>query len=132
MSCYAQVNPVRYLILVVPLVLVACGSDPTFTEVQAQVFTPSCAAFSSCHSGSAPAGGLNLVAPAYEQLVGKGSTAAAGKILVVAGSPDTSYLVDKLRKRPGIEGDQMPNTAPIEEERIQLVEDWIAAGAKND
>lgn len=119
-------------ILVLPLILAACGSDPKLSEVEAQVFTPSCAAFSTCHSGGSPAGGLNLTAPTYAKLVGVASTAAPGKVLVVAGDPATSYLIDKLRKRPGIVGDQMPNTAPIEEERIQLVEEWIAAGAKND
>lgn len=114
----------------------ACGgeeaTDPTLSQVEQQVFAASCA-FSSCHQGAAAAGGLNLEGSTHAKLVGVDSTQVAGRKLVVAGNPDASYLMDKLRGTNLAENTvQMPPGMPLEAERIELVRAWIAAGAQND
>ncbi len=69
------------------------ASGATFSDIQASVFTPSCAT-STCHAGGAPAAGLNLeAANSYTMLVGIQSGQDPGFVRVLAGSPDNSYLV---------------------------------------
>lgn len=106
--------------------------DPTFSNVQDAVFTPSCA-FSSCHGAGAGAGGLDLNAgSSYDALVDVASTGAPDQTLVIPGDPDGSYLMLKLDGDPSITGDEMPPGASLESERLELVRAWIAAGAPAD
>ena len=113
-------------------VLVSCGGPPpTFTRVQAEVFDKSCN-FSSCHSGAGN-NGLNLEKPSHAKLVNKDTVGVTGKKLVVPGKPDESYLYEKITKDTPQAGARMPNTGdPLEADRIQLVREWIAAGAENN
>jgi hypothetical protein len=105
--------------------------EPTLANVQAEVFEKSCG-FSSCHSGSG-AGGLSFDEEvSYGELVDVPSTGAPGEILVVPGDADASYLVWKLEEREGITGDPMPQSAPLPDDKIQLIIDWINAGAKKE
>lgn len=116
--------------------LVACADkggdtapslEPTFTNVQGEVLVASCA-FSTCHGSGT--GGLTLedgMDPS--SLVGVESVGSPGAILVVAGDPDASYLVQKLEGASGIVGDAMPPGGALEADRLQLVRDWIEAGA---
>ena len=120
------------------LILLACdGKDttaegpPTLTQVQDEVFTLSCA-FAACHA--AP-GASQLVLEAgqtHAEVVDVDSVDNPGNILVVPGDSEASYLVAKLRGEDGIVGDQMPVGAPLEAERLQLVIDWIDAGAADN
>jgi hypothetical protein len=56
----------------------------------------------------------------------------SGKTRVVAGDPDASLLVEKLKGAPSC-GDRMPRTGDlISVEHRALVEQWIRLGAKND
>jgi hypothetical protein len=71
--------------------------------LQEKVFTPSCAAFSSCHKGSAPsAGGLNLEdGMTQTNLVGVPSKLDSNLNLVEAGDPMASYLMVILGQYDG-------------------------------
>ena len=117
------------------LALTACADkggdtgviEPTFTNVSAEVLVASCA-FSSCHGSGT--GGLTLkdsTTPA--DLVDVESTALPGAFLVIAGDADASYLVQKLEAADGIVGTEMPPGGTLEADRLQLVRDWIDAGA---
>lgn len=111
--------------------LTACSATPTLTDVQAEVFTPSCA-FSSCH-GSVAGGGLNLEeGNAWAELVDVGSEDAPGHTRVVPGDADSSYLMAKLQGDADIEGDPMPPSGGLTDAQIQSVRDWINAGALDD
>lgn len=110
------------------------GDDPppTFTELRERVFTPSCT-FLACHSGASPAGGLGLdTDTAHTALVDAMAMGVPGRIRVVAGDPDGSYLIEKLTATMPAAGDPMPPTAPLEAGRIELVRAWIEAGAADD
>ncbi len=125
----------RRLFLTV-LVLSGCGGGPpTFSRVQSEVFNKSCL-FAGCHSGSAAAGSLNLDGPAFAKMVNvkaKGDPAVTDLTLVVPGDPTASYLYQKLSQPKPKAGAQMPNNGdPLDSARLQLVRDWIAAGAPND
>lgn len=119
--------------LLIALSLSACGGgkvDPTFTNVRDEVLLPTCG-FSTCHG--AGTGGLTLdEAGAYDALVDVDSTGSPGNTLVIPGDPDNSYLVRKLEGGPDIAGDQMPPGGQIADDQLQLVRDWIEAGAQDD
>lgn len=54
----------------------------------------------------------------------------AGLLRVDPGHPDNSFLVIKLAGPPPIEGGQMPLGKPaLSDAQMQLVRDWISAGA---
>lgn len=99
--------------------------------LQDNVFTPSCAAFSSCHMGAASlAEGLNLEAGMTEaNLVGVASTQVSSLELVAPGDPDNSYLIIKLGRGnfpPGAETTTMPLGNPLLcDEKIDAVVRWI-------
>jgi hypothetical protein len=108
-------------------------SDLAF--IQAKIFTPGCAAFTSCHMGSAiGAGGLNLE-PGMSRaaLLNKASAIDATKSLVKAGDPANSYLMVITGKYAGIISPRvgtMPSNNPLLcAEKLDAMERWIAAGA---
>ncbi len=109
----------------------AAHSD--FAWVRDNVFAISCGAFTSCHEGSGPAGGLDLTAAlAYQNLVNVVSTSFPDWIRVVPGDPDHSYILVKLGGIPGPLGDGglMPLNNPLLcQPEIDAVRRWIAAGA---
>lgn len=107
-------------------------SSATFTRVQTEVFSVSCA-LSGCHAGSAPQAGMNLSAEvAYQNIVGVPSTERTDLKRIEPGDPDRSYLVKKLRGDPDISGSRMPLTGSISGEARQLVIDWVRRGAPRD
>ena len=113
------------------LMLTACGAPATIKTVQSEVFDKSCA-FSSCHKGASPAGGLNLENVTAAKLANVKATGAPSLTLVVPGKPDESYLIEKLTRAAPAAGVQMPqNGDALTAERLALVRDWIAAGAKD-
>jgi hypothetical protein len=129
---------------VTPLLLLAalgCDGDattdsatpaaPTLTEVQAEVFGPSCA-FSTCHAAPGASGLVLEDGQSHAELVDVPSADAAGRTLVVPGDSEGSYLVAKLRGDPGITGFRMPTGDALDDARLQLVIDWIDAGALDD
>ncbi len=136
----------KFLIPFTLAALAGCGGETTsdfepvvpearFASIYAEVLSPSCASFASCHSSVGKAGGCDLSPmKAYGALVGTESVQAPGKTLVVAGDPDASFLVAKLRGHlEEGEGDRMPlGNPPLSEAQILAIEAWIAAGALND
>ena len=115
----------------------ACdGVASTFDEIQKLIFTPTSCARSTCHDVQQEPHDLSLApGEAYANLVGVVAhnpvAAAAGTLRVAPADPAHSFLVQKLRGllAPG-EGARMPyGLKPLPAAAIELVEEWIAAGA---
>lgn len=107
------------------------GGAPTMTELSAEVFQPTCALV-SCHAaGSQATSGLELVeGNEWEALVNVVSPTVSTATFVVPGDPATSYLVAKLEDAVGITGSPMPPPfGGLEAAKIQMIKDWITAGA---
>lgn len=108
--------------------------DPTatFSRVQNEIFTPTCAAI-GCHDTLGHQQGL-VLAPgkAYANVVGVGSTEMPSLQRVVPKDPANSYLYRKITGA-GISGDRMPQGGPyLTDAQAKLVRDWILRGAPND
>ena len=109
----------------------------TFTQVYA-MFMTNCSG-STCHINASRTGdGLSMAdkMTAFMNLVGVNSVSCNGEKRVVAGDPDKSELVHTLdRTRIGscTRTPQMPDNKPkLAQPNIDLVVNWIMAGAKND
>jgi hypothetical protein len=113
--------------LVTPIVI-----GPTLDQIQAVIFSPTCATV-GCHSGGAPAAALNLsdADTSHLNLVGVPTTQLGGAgIRVIVMDPDNSYLIQKLENAAGIEFAQMPlGRPPLAQSDIDQIRDWITAGA---
>jgi hypothetical protein len=139
----------RKALLVIALFLTACGklaelpTDPgaggqpidptaTFTRVQNEIFTPTCAAL-GCHDRLAKQENQQLTTGvAYSQTVGHPSAEMPSLLRVAPGDPANSYLYRKITGA-GITGDRMPQGGPfLTDAQINLVRDWIRRGAPND
>ena len=113
----------------------ACDVEPTITSIATNYFERSCN-FSSCHDGSTKAGGLDLTpGAAYDSLVNVNAVhpGASGKVLVMPGDPDTSFIVQKVEGPGAGEGGIMPLNAaePVDPDcSIKRLREWIADGAK--
>lgn len=112
------------------------GVTSTFDELQRHVFTSTSCARSTCHNAAQGQHDLSLApGEAYASLVGvppvNPVAFAAGKLRVDPGNVANSFIVDKLRGHLVTgEGVRMPyGLRPLHEPTIQLVEQWIAAGA---
>jgi hypothetical protein len=115
--------------------------QPTFSSIQAEIFETTDSAgrvaCTTCHTstGRTPAGGLNLNHDvAYAQLVNRSTTLPAGRIRVIPGDSDGSYLVAKLEGSANITGRRMPNNGPpyLTDGQILVIKRWIETGAPND
>lgn len=113
------------------------GGDPidptaTFSRVQAEVFTPSCA-FVGCHDPIGQSAGLVLTAGrAYENVVMRPSTQMPQLSRIAPNDPAGSYLYRKITGA-GITGARMPlSRPPLSDAQLLLVRDWIRRGAPND
>jgi hypothetical protein len=115
------------------LVLVACKPDVvTFTQVQDDIFTNSCA-FSSCHSDGGGAQGLSLAeGSAYAAIVGVPSTLSMTMNLIEPGDHENSFLWQKCANAEGIVGEPMPQSSGLDADRLAALEAWIDNGALND
>jgi hypothetical protein len=101
------------------------GADACDAATVATIFAQTCVK-AGCHDANAPAGGLDLsVADLEARLVGVASGTCAGEVLVVAGDPDASFLVEKLSAQPDC-GLPMPVGAPLPGEQIECVRDWVS------
>ena len=135
-------------LLIVLLFLTACGelstpTDPgsggepidptaTFTRVQNEVFTPTCAVV-GCHHPVGQQSGLILTAGnAYGNVVGVTSVENPALKRIAPGDPASSYLYRKITGS-GITGDRMPQAGPpLSDAQLKLIRDWIRRGAPND
>lgn len=109
------------------------GTAFTFSRIQGEIFTPTCAK-AGCHDAATASNGLVLEAGrSYDLLVNRPAL-GAGLDRVEPGDPERSYLIHKLRGDPTIAGLRMPADGPpyLTPEQIQGIAGWIRAGAAND
>lgn len=103
---------------------------PNFSEIQAAVFTPSCAT-ANCHSGGNPPASLNLeAANSFAMLVGIASEQDGALQRVNPGNPEVSYLIRKLEGSGS--GQQMPPNNALPQADIDIIRQWITDGAIDD
>ncbi len=110
------------------------GPDPaaTFTRVQAEVLSVSCA-LAGCHAGAAPQAGLDLSPTAsYANLVRVSAVQRPELARVEPFNPDRSYAVLKLRGDPAIVGARMPLGGAVTRAQLDLAVDWVRRGAPRD
>src|SRR5262249_14085357 len=110
----------------------------TFERLQTQVFNVSCSS-DSCHSNVGRAGDLVLQEGySWDALVNQKPSnpvaAAHGWMRVMPGNPAMSLLMAKVSGNlQAGEGLSMPyNSAPLTAETINVIDDWIKAGAPKD
>ncbi|MGD8859880.1 MAG: hypothetical protein PVI30_07700 [Myxococcales bacterium] len=126
----------------------AAGGDATaatWTAVWENVIVATgCNGGPLCHGGLA--GGMLVMLDkesAYEALVnqpaeginltGMGTNCADTDLVrVVPGDPDNSLLVQKVENPMPACGGEMPPNGMLAADQIQLIRDWVAAGAMND
>jgi hypothetical protein len=139
----------RKTLLASCLLLVSCGQlaelptapggpgepiDPTatFTRVQSEIFSPTCAQL-GCHDVIGHQEGQILSAGrAYASIVGVSSTQMPALRRIAPGDLANSYLYRKITGS-GITGDRMPQgEPPLSAAHIRLIRDWIRRGAPND
>lgn len=104
---------------------------PTMTNVQADIFDKLC----GCHAGGQ--GGLTLPIgdkdASHAALINIKAIGDPTKTLVVPGDSANSYLWQKCAGSDGIKGDPMPlGSGTLQDPELQLLADWIDAGAMND
>ncbi len=137
-------NPLKRLafILAAAISIAACGdahttpqASPTntFTRIQVEIFTPSCA-LGGCHDTVTHQAKLDLTAGnAYAQIFLIDSTELPPLKRVVPSDPNNSYLLQKINGTTSIVGARMPlGAAPLNGDQINLVRDWILSGAPNN
>lgn len=114
-----------------------CDVQPTLSSLASKYFASSCV-FSGCHDARSNEGNLDMEAEdLHAELVGveadDDNARARGKVLVVPGDPDGSFIVQKVEGRmERDEGKWMPEGTdePIDPEcRIKMLRQWIADGA---
>jgi hypothetical protein len=109
------------------------GETATFTAVQQQIFSQSCA-FSGCHGGDSPAEGMSLLAgDSFDNIVNVRSSQRGSLDRIEPSDPDNSYLYLKVIGDSSISGSRMPRGgAALSQHLIDLLRDWIERGAPND
>ncbi|MEE2776902.1 MAG: hypothetical protein VYE73_09100 [Acidobacteriota bacterium] len=105
----------------------------TFTQIQSQVFTATCA-LAGCHNAGSQRAGLNLSAGAsFGELVGVASSQRPALNRVQPNQPDNSYLIKKLRGDSDIQGSRMPSGAGgLSQTTMDRIIAWINEGAPNN
>ncbi len=113
--------------------VVAAPPPPaTLTDVQTQIFTPSCA-LSGCHTGASPAQGMDLSdGQAFSNIVGVPSAQNASLDRIEPGDPDNSYLVQKVEGTASGGGRMPLGQPPLSNDLIQLLRSWVADGAQDN
>jgi hypothetical protein len=103
-----------------------------------RIIAPNC---TGCHGdvGSPDAGTLYMSSKgqAYSLLVNVpaagNACAGGGRIRVIPGNPDGSLLINKVSRPQPVCGTTMPPpSGPLGASDVQLIRDWILAGAPND
>ena len=102
---------------------------PTFTQVQ-EIFTANCL---PCHGNLSLSGGLGLQAPqTFSNIVNVPSSQVPSLSRIEPNDPEESYIIDKLEGTQAV-GGQMPlGQSPLPAPTIQLIRDWITAGAPDN
>ena len=138
-------NRLRRLTPLLVVLAAACGTrksptepadapDPsaTFSRVQSQIFTPSCA-LSGCHAGSAPKRGMDLSAGAAYSMIVRVASVESTRLRIAPGDPAGSYMVSKIQGDSTISGGRMPFGGPyLPPDKEKPLVDWVRRGAPND
>lgn len=105
----------------------------TLTELQTDIFTPTCDKF-GCHNADSARAGLVLAAGmSFAELVNEPSSQQPAFDRVEPGDPENSYLVKKLRGDADITADRMPEGGPfLTDAQIARVISWIEHGAEDN
>jgi len=105
----------------------------TFTRVQNEIFNTSCA-LSGCHNAGSAQAGQNLSqGAAYNNIVNVPSTEQPSKDRIEPSDLENSYMWLKVTGDSSISGGRMPLGRPaLSQDRLDLLRDWILAGALND
>jgi hypothetical protein len=113
--------------------LPSCVQSTTFSTLQNDFLTPSCAR-SSCHTAAAARAGLVLEAgQAYDNLVNVPSTQVPSLNRVTPNDPEASYLIKKLRGDSDISGERMPpDSSFLSDEELGKFIQWIDSGAPDN
>jgi|GEM_PF-643072 len=110
-----------------------CPKDPkatvAFSKIQESILEPSCV---SCHNTKDPQGQLDISkGKAWAAMVNKKSVSYNGKIMVVPGKPEQSYLIAKITAHGDRKGARMPTTGDyLWACQIDMIKAWIQQGAK--
>jgi hypothetical protein len=124
-------------LLVLGAAVASCGGDDetvAYSQVQAVWGKYGC---TGCHPGVNPSLDLRE-GRSYDALVGIQALEDPSLVRVVAGDPERSFLYLKLGGAPPVAdipaiGTRMPpRAAPIADEDLELVRDWIEQGAKDE
>lgn len=116
------------------------ASAPTLTEIQNEIFSPSCA-ISGCHDAATAQSGLRLTSGnSFSQIVNVNSVRVPSLKRVATGGGDTavssSFLINKMENTQGSVGDAtgqvMPTSGKLSQDKIDKVKAWIRAGAQNN
>jgi len=113
------------------------GSEPldpsaTFTRVQTEVFTQTCA-LAGCHDTFGREAGLVLLpGQAHANVVNRASTQIPSMVRIRPGESAQSYLYLKITGDPRIVGTKMPQGGTLSTAQVNLVRQWIRRGAPND
>ncbi len=109
------------------------GTPTTLSQIQAQVFSPSCARV-GCHDTASGQVGLVLVAGlARANIVDVPSSQQPMLSRVAPGNAEASYLVRKVRGDVSITGARMPISAvPLSPAQIDGIIQWINDGAPDN
>ena len=118
------------------VVTVQNAAPVTLTQIQAQVFGPTCSV-SGCHSGGGAAlpGVMNLTSAqaSFDNLVNVPSLQMGAIDRIEPGEPDNSYLIRKIEGTAGIAGARMPFGGPfLDPATINMIRQWVSDGALNN
>jgi hypothetical protein len=100
----------------------------TLDEIQAGIFSPTCAT-AGCHTGANPSAGLDLSDADTSHMALVDMPSSQGTLLVAPTLPDESYLVHKIEGTQAA-GQRMPlGAAPLSQAEIAAIRQWITTGA---
>jgi hypothetical protein len=103
--------------------------DGGVVEKDAEMILAESCGTSGCHDATPQAqAGLDLISPNVESRVVDVNAVGLGcenSILVVAGDPDASYLLDKVLDLPSICGLEMPLVGTLTPNEIAVLREWI-------
>jgi CHRD domain len=127
-----QVVPVPESFLADP----TSAAEISFAKEIQPIFAANCA-LAGCHAGNSPQQGMNLAAgQAFANIVGVKSKEAPDLNRVQPGDPQKSYLWHKINGTQGTvggSGARMPLAkAPLPDDQLAKIRQWIEQGAKNN
>ncbi|MDP6935729.1 MAG: hypothetical protein QGG40_22605, partial [Myxococcota bacterium] len=104
------------------------ATEASFDDVQ-DVLDANC---TGCHGSKSPYyGNLDLSTDACENLVGADAYGYTGEYRVVAGDSGASVIWHKMSDSESF-GGVMPTTGALDSDMVDLVAEWIDAGASCD